>query len=225
MIALDQIEFQRLDDSEGDKNRGWQIDEVRCQAGDLLVGYLKLGYIPADRFKEHFKDGILSYLSSIKGQVFIPRSHHEQALPEISSLEQDELVRYVMNLYWSVLHKDFSMDAEFKNKSRSELLRMVTEALVQIPKKTYQDFESFKDFHINKPVVDYIFVDEKFRRQGIATMLYTIGSRWMAEKGMMLHASSLQQAEAAAAWSKMKCMGMTAMIGNRMVLKAKTCNA
>lgn len=56
---------------------------------------------------------------------------------------------------------------------------------------------------MNKPLVDYIRVYDQYARQGIGTMLYVEGTKWMNELGMDLYASGLQSDEAKAVWKAM----------------------
>ncbi len=57
--------------------------------------------------------------------------------------------------------------------------------------------------------------EKKWRRKGIAMALYRFGAHWLKEHfGLKLHASGLQQPEAAAAWDKMLAMGMVDMEPN-----------
>lgn len=62
-------------------------------------------------------------------------------------------------------------------------------------------FEKFKEFHYDKPLVDYIRVYEPHRRKRIGAALYEKAARWLAEtKGLKLYASGIQSNEAKAAW-------------------------
>lgn len=74
----------------------------------------------------------------------------------------------------------------------------------QMQRKFGRDFQDFKAFHIDKPLVDYIRVDEDYQRRRIGIALYQYGAKWLAGKGMKLYASGLQSDKAKAAWEWLK---------------------
>jgi hypothetical protein len=67
-------------------------------------------------------------------------------------------------------------------------------------KKYLQMKNQLKD----KPFVDFIRVDDEYKRQGIGEAMYLEGSKWMKEKGMQLRSSTLQSPEAQASWQNLK---------------------
>lgn len=73
MINTD-VRFKYLDDIEGDNNRGWCVDEVKAYLGDEKVGYLKIAYIPAERFKE-WNPSILSFIQQVNGTIIFPHEY------------------------------------------------------------------------------------------------------------------------------------------------------
>src|SRR5271170_8072163 len=50
------VTFEYQDDIEGDKNRGWQVDQVKAFLDGKQVGYLKMSYIPQERFDAYYHD-------------------------------------------------------------------------------------------------------------------------------------------------------------------------
>lgn len=70
--------------------------------------------------------------------------------------------------------------------------------------KAWNKFQhSFKNdfqYHVDKPLVDYIEVNDKHKRQGIGTSLYIEAAKWCASHNMVLHASSIQSHEAQQVW-------------------------
>jgi hypothetical protein len=75
---------------------------------------------------------------------------------------------------------------------------------------------------VNKPIVDYINVNEDYRRTGIGTALYFAGANWMRNIGMQLYASSIQSDEARSVWSKFKNKGYVNSDGERKYLVPPT---
>ena len=60
------IEIETKLDSEGDKNRGWQVNEYTAKIEGSKVGYIKTSYIPKERFKRYYPS-IFYWLDHIKG--------------------------------------------------------------------------------------------------------------------------------------------------------------
>lgn len=77
-----------------------------------------------------------------------------------------------------------------------------------------------KNYHVNKPLVDYINVYESHRRQGIGTKLYYEAAKWCQQNNMELHASGIQSGLAKSAWKKMETMHDRKVVkrGDRRVL-------
>jgi len=71
-----------------------------------------------------------------------------------------------------------------------------------------QEYKKFYYHWVDCPVVDFIKVEENYKRNGIGYVLYIAGAMWLAEKNMCLHASSLQADEASAAWKKLEAVGL-----------------
>lgn len=68
------VRFEYIENSEGDNNRGWQVDKVVAYLGDKEVGYLKLAYIPKERFKKWYPS-ILNYIQQINGNIIFPHEY------------------------------------------------------------------------------------------------------------------------------------------------------
>ncbi len=80
--------------------------------------------------------------------------------------------------------------------------------------------DKVKNYHVNKPLVDYINVYESHRRQGIGTKLYYEAAKWCQQNNMELHASGIQSGLAKSAWKKMETMHDRKVVkrGDRRVL-------
>lgn len=204
------IELIRHEDAEGDCNRGWRVDMLQAWVDGQEAGYLKISYIPQSRFDSHYKAGALSYMDLIAGHGIFPRSFlrkgdldDAQRNHDVYRLSDPDLRRLVCNAAWILKIQDLSSNGQAEQMTRSQLLDEVSALTEQADKRVGRKFQLFKDFHIDKPLVDYIGVVEPMRRQGIARALYVEGAFWMAEKGLRLYASGLQQREAVMAWQSM----------------------
>lgn len=61
-----EVMFVRNYDSEGGKNRGWICHKLSAMMNGKEVGYLKIVYIPSERFKIYYGH-LFDYLRNIKG--------------------------------------------------------------------------------------------------------------------------------------------------------------
>lgn len=220
------IEVKRVEDSEGDNNRGWQIDELQAFVDGQEAGYLKLSYIPEERFAAHYPAGVFDFVHQIKGHIifeYAGESRAERSIKhDFKTMTDDELRKFISTASWSFMHVSYGemsgREGELEAMSRKELMAKILELKKVVTKRFGKEFEEFKSYFINKPLVDFIRVKDQFLRQGIATALYIEGAKWMAEKGMVVHASGLQQPEAAAAWAKMASLGWVKDAGKRRYL-------
>ncbi len=168
-------------------NRGWVVHQVVATVNGEEAGYLAISYVPTQKLAEHY-----------------PTLIHFAALEGIGSC--------------SAFVKDGDRDRLFLG-----IFRRPTEAppaerdrLIQQWSLKYQDrFDDFQSFHVDRPLVDFIRTNDGFRRQHVALALYEEAGRWMAEKGMALHASGIQCPDdqggeltpTAEAWRKMEALG------------------
>ncbi|NJL71073.1 MAG: GNAT family N-acetyltransferase [Candidatus Competibacteraceae bacterium] len=71
-----------------------------------------------------------------------------------------------------------------------------------------QDYAEFIAWQIDKPYVDFIRVDEDYRRQGIAKAMYLKGADMLAKEFRLpLYASTLQQEHAKLVWDSIAADG------------------
>ncbi len=223
-----QIRLERHPDTEGDDNRGWQVDEVRAYVGDTQVGYLKMSYIPLERYKRYYPS-IFNYLDQIAGWSGIMG---KDRAADWRTFDEVRLKALIKNVEWRAFHNDYSMRPEELNHDRKTLVQWAARLEAKLLTGRYGgQFKQFRKSHVNKPLVDYIRVAKgdshdamtrrdqdklggpnssiNYRKKGIGRAMYLEGARWLKEQGMVLRASSLQQPEAAAAWMAFKREGLT----------------
>jgi len=182
------INFQYIEDDseEHDKERGYNISQINAFIDGNLVGELKIAYIPLEKFEEIYKS-IWHYLYLSKGWTSLKKIIYTDKWKDPEIL-------------WEHIYPYLRMGIG-SNLSLEEKIEIIKE--IQNNSIYKDDFHKFKRHWVNKPMVDFIQVNPKWRRKGIGTSLYREGARIMAQKGLKLYASGIQSPEAKAAWSKM----------------------
>lgn len=219
------VEFVIKEDSEGDENRGWIVHKIDAFVESVNVGYIKISYIPKERFKEHYPT-IFSYESKIQGRSTLPFKYESV---HYKNLSLDNL-RYMVKKLGNNGNWGFEVEYDFKSDknyigeecisdmNRETLLFYIEKAeKSRKGKESQKKFRKFFNFHVNKPIVDYIRVydgldglkqiHKSFQRLGIGTALYLKASEFLKSKGLVLRASGIQQDEAQQAWKKFERLG------------------
>lgn len=212
------LTFRITPNSEAEKASLWVVDLIEAFDGDERVGYIKLSWIPAENFKVS-ASSIILFMANTQGHCVIPRESKGKTFDEMTT---EELRKVVGLASWSFQNIDYSM-----GKSKDLLDAMSREQLMErirdieshlIVKPAARRLKEFTDFHINRPLVDYIRVTRP--RQGIGTQLYIQAAKYLKARGLKLHASEIQTPEAKASWASMTARGWTARSGTRTILVA-----
>lgn len=195
------VTFEYIEDSEGDNNRGWQVDRLNALLDGKPVGYLKLSYIPKKRWKAHYPN-ILNFLSKIEGRSVLPYDYKDM---DYHNIPLEELKKLIVHAYLAVdAYPSHEEQVRLENLPLNEVISEY-EKIEKIANKNYSHkFKQSKNYFIDKPLVDYISVDKDFMRQGVGTAMYRAGYEWMKKKGMRLYASGTQTDLAKAAWSNLE---------------------
>ncbi|KKM90777.1 hypothetical protein LCGC14_1235280 [marine sediment metagenome] len=191
-----EITFKAEQDIKGDKNRGWKIDKLTAYVDGKDVGYIKIENIPKERYEQYYPT-IVNYVSQISGTHILPIGKGHLHWKE---LETEDLRRSVKTAYWAILHKDYSVNEEFKKLPREDLEKMMDDIILPIKKRYGKQYKEFVDHHVDKPFVSYIFVEKDVRRQRIGVALYLTAAKWLKKQGLRLYASVGQSDEAKATW-------------------------
>lgn len=210
-----EIEMVRIDDSEGDNNRGWRVDEVHAKINGEKVGYIKLSYIPHDRFHRNFPT-IFNYLTQIKGRHYLPYEKRAEHYKDLSADELRAMLKYAMHTDRLV---PYGKEEDAVSKlSDAEVLDRIRDLEAKFNEGSKgRDFKKFKNFQKDKPLVDFIRVDDNWQRQRIGDALYREAAKWMKEKGMEVYASGLQSDSAKKSWEHMKDRVKKAKRGRRIL--------
>ena len=197
------VHFKYHEDSEGDDNRGWQVDKITAFIDDTEVGYLKLAYIPRKRFEKWYPS-ILNYVDQIVGTHILPHEYRGMLWTQIPT---DVLRKSVYNLA-QVAGLGWTESNELadtaKTASDAELHQIYRKLIVDLKKTKGVLFKRFERYFVDHPYVDFIRVNDNYQRQGIGTALYRAGHEWMKAKDMKLHASTTQTDYAKAAWKSLE---------------------
>ena len=221
-----EVEFVIKEDSEGDENRAWIVHKIDAFVDSVNVGYIKISYIPKERFKEHYPT-IFSYESKIEGNLILPFEYESIHYKELSLDNLRYMVERLGHDYnsWGFIanydsknEKYYIHDKYISDMNRKTLLSYIEKAVKSRKgKESQKHFKKFFNFHVNKPIVDYIRVydgldglkqiHKSYQRLGIGTALYLKASEFLNSKGLVLRASDIQQDKAQRAWKKFERLG------------------
>lgn len=175
--------------------RGYVVTQLDAFRGEQLVGYIRTSFLHK-RLCYEVMPTVWHYMSYHKGWCFnlenpanLWSKVHQYAgkrpasrpdLPPLSIYPKD--IPDIETIKQDLL----ALEPPFKRKMRKDISK-----------------------HGNKPITEYIKVEEEFRRQGIGTQLYIAMANLLAESyDLPLYASGLQSPEAAATWKAMKARGL-----------------
>lgn len=170
------IEFKITPDSEGDDNRGFRVDKIDAYVEGIHAGYIKVSYIPKERFEE-WVPTIWHWKTHFGGGNAIPYNKPKAKIEDLSNQEISRIISYVVSNHYPKLPrgkqgqriKDF-LDSLLKDKnhwdkslrddvSREDLLTAldILEKLL-MNSNMGKKYKQFQEFHVDKPLVDYINV-------------------------------------------------------------------
>lgn len=182
----------------------WKVDQLNAQHGDQGIGFLRISYVPKERVQDW--DDIYAFLSDRK---------HEHCT-RFHQATHEQLAQMLTNVQSSAQGWGKGEASKWIEKSREEIIEGLELFRPFYDKKYGLKRDTFIDFHVDKPLVDYIKVEDNFRGKLLSKRLYEEGARWMAERGFHLHASGAQTPEALRAWNSMERQGLTQNIQTQL---------
>ncbi len=189
-------------DVEGNENRGWIVHRIRAYKDGKVVGYLKLSYIPKDRFDDHYP-GILNYLTQIGGKSVLPYDMKTVPWEEIPA---DKLGEHIYHMAMAA-HMSWN-EANYLSKLGEGNPERIKQIVMGLEKKLLkQDGKQFRRFRahtVDKPIVDFIRVEPEYRKQGIGTKLYDAAVRWMKNLGLPLYMALDTKGPTEKIWNKLE---------------------
>jgi len=225
---MENITYRRRLDIEGDKNRGWQVDIVEaCNEVGEVVGYLKLAFIPKNRFNRRYKS-ILNYLNDMRGHFIFPFNPGGEAVcPELESLSDAELMKAANSISMMLglgdlthgfgygvadpktgVYRDYDYSVYHDGNTRNDVMERINQMLELVYREYEKDFVRFKQYYVDNAIDDYISVDKDYRRQGIATSLYINAADWCKFRNLKFYLSSCRSNEAELLATHMRTLGM-----------------
>lgn len=193
------ITYKYVKDVEGDDNRGWITDRVRAYLDGKQVGYAKVAYIPSDRFERYYP-GILNYITQISGNSVLPHKYKSTPWQQIPPEELADSI-YFMALHAGMGWTESNQLSRTAKEAGPQRIQIVVAELEQrLIKEKGNLFKQFKKYYVDKPVIDFLHVDEEYRNQGIGTGLFDAAARWMRHRGLPLYATSGQKGYTEQIW-------------------------
>lgn len=205
-----EIIFELWPDVEGDLNRGWIVDQIVALVDDNPIGYIKISYIPKERFEKWYPN-IFAWLENFKGHHFYNFTDHMKENP-IEKWDEDETKEFLKKLtdYWGG-NRYFITKFDYE---KGNIIKQLLKAIKNDKrfKQYMKNFIDFKNYHVDKPLVDYISVENEWKRKGIGTELYKEAAKYLASKELKLHASNIQSDEAVHVWKKFQDQGLVDLV-------------
>ena len=168
------------------------------------VGFIKIAVLSKENFEKYFGD-ILKFADS-KGRRLKVADIPEDNLPERTRKEfkknnpktQEGKIAIMKELIWN---GDEIIEAL---KSEKEINDKFRKCVNRLKLELGESYKKFTLYHLEKPEVHYVDVKEKFKRQGVASLLYDIGSEMLKSEGYKLYSSTTQTKEAENLWKNRK---------------------
>lgn len=237
------VEFRIEKDSDIAVKPAWRVDKITALVEGEEAGYIKLSWIPEEKFRKQYPS-IFNWLSEERGIHFLKEGENWQdASPERKvdilnsilnrlrlKISNRSKVGQEINDLREKYNKGWYTDLpkDIPEETSARLLKALERATLK-DKRWGPEFQKFKDFFIDKPIVDYIRVyDQKdpkgpgrdYRRMGIGRLLYRRAGEYLKDMGLKLHASGLQSDEAKAAWADLERRGLVEP-GDRKTLRVE----
>jgi len=212
----DLLEFRYEIDVESE-NRGFIANEMSAWNANQKVGYLLVTYVPKDSF-ERYNPTIWHFATNFGGLYYLDVKDQRNPF-DYNDAEFDVFTnRYRSHIHWN---------ADHVKTDRSEFKKMLETS--QRFGKLKEDQRQFVAFHVDRPYVGYINAGEAscngclsdHRGEGVGFLLYLMTARRLAQDGLELHSSSLQQEEPARIWSRFAASGWAVDDGQKRMMLVK----
>ena len=185
----------------------WEYFNIEATHADNeeRVGFLKLAILSKDNFEKYFGD-ILKFADSAKGmrlnvtdepevdKAYFKRRGMNVEKQKNDPKTQDGKKEIIRALTWNgselikTLKDEKEVNKQFKNSVDS------------LERKIGDSYKMFIDYHLEKPEVHYVSVEDNYKRKGVASMLYDVAVDLVNENGYKLFQSTTQTPEAEALW-------------------------
>ena len=179
----------------------WSQYTITAYVDNNSVGYIKIGFIHKTDFDQIFPT--LWHFQCIDGGWYKDILGYSPNINEWTPQQKCDLINNIdgyLNFQFTGGYKErYIMPANIDK---------VWEKATSIIEKFRKRYDRFKQYNCDRPIIDYINVDEAFKRQYIGIALYKCASKWLNKKFKMhLYASDTQTPEAQKTWDKMQSIG------------------
>lgn len=196
------VSFQRKQDYEGPKASLWRVDDIDAygEQGQKL-GFIRISYVPSERV-ERWEADVFAFLAD-RGTSF--GIHCKK---DIANLPDEDLARLAHEIHNALDGWSAATAAKWEIQPRHAILDAFEQWRPRLEDLVREKREAFVAFHVDRPLVDMISVEESFRGRHLGRELYRQAAMWMAERGLRLHASGVQTDDAQRLWGKMEDQGL-----------------
>jgi hypothetical protein len=205
-MNLSGVEFEFTEEKEID-DRGWvvhsleaygKLDHPKFINPKTSVGHIKVSYVPEETWEEKYSGdfGFIRWLRDVKSVIRPDREMNGPIAAYTSgfSKEVESWDKWISN-----------NRKQYSKKTEEEKRTLFWEYVKKLKERYWEKYEEFFDFHVGKPIVDYICVEEEHRRKGIGSMLYETMAKILGNCfDLRLYASGIQTEKAEKAWEKNK---------------------
>lgn len=178
----------------GDSNRGWQDDlfvlKLRNNVTNVYesIAYLHVAYIPKNLFEKHYSLGVFDYLGKISGRTALNLKYYTK---------KEILSNTPLSRFWN-------KNNELENLSKKEIEHSFDSFLKSLDISYGKKYNEFVEFHVEKPLVNFIYVNENYQRNGFYQRLYEIAAKEYSKSKLKLYTSNIKSKESLGAWKKLK---------------------
>jgi hypothetical protein len=202
---IDQIEYvfvgPYIEEAMLDR-RPWICFRVKAYLGTKRIGHLRIEWVEPTLVDQYFPT-FWHYMNEMHGWCLWLRLGGPEG---VETNWSDEILFKT----WEKAHRHArtrpaSSEAPYwqlseEGPSREEMLQ----DLIILEGRLQWQFNMRRNLRPNYAYVGYVFVEEDFRRYGIATKMYSLAAMWLAVyKNLSLHASGLQSDTARLTWESL----------------------
>lgn len=193
--------LQRVEHT-GDPASLWRVDEVRAALEDgTPAGYLRISYIPSER-TPGWQEDIYVFLAHRGSSLGI------YGIKDPATANHDQWSSLAFRVQERLQSWANACASKWDDRPLADIQTFLEQSRAALEDKLGPKRDEFLEFHVDKPLVDYIEVPEGLRGKRISRTLYQEAARWMEERGLALHASGVQTEAAQRCWSSMRRDGL-----------------
>lgn len=147
------ITFKELPFNENVDERGWVVHKIEAYVGGELAGYIKLSYIPREKWDNIYHGNLWKFRKIAKG--------HRDVSDDLIEKNDDRAIAedHKKDYPWS--------DGEYFVKHEKE--------------NAERQYRMYELYFVDKPIVDFIRTEDNFLRQHVALALHEYANQWLKD--------------------------------------------